>query len=61
MGGFTRFAASSRVQLRRPSADGAEQMVTLDYKAIEAGLSNAGMTVLSEGDIIVVPQRRLFE
>lgn len=61
MGGFTRFAASSRVQLRRAGPDGSEQMVTLDYKAIEAGLSNAGMTELSEGDVIVVPQRRLFE
>lgn len=61
MGGFTRFAASSRVQLRRAGPDGAEQMVTLDYKAIEAGLSAAGMTELAEGDVIVVPQRRLFE
>lgn len=61
MGGFTRFAASSRVQLRRPAADGSEELVTLDYKAIEAGLSSAGMTVLAAGDIIVVPQRRLFE
>lgn len=61
MGGFTRFAASSRVQLRRAGPDGSEQMVTLDYKAIEAGLSNAGMTELAEGDVIVVPQRRLFE
>lgn len=61
MGGFTRFAASSRVQLRRPAADGSEAMYTLDYKAIEEGRSNAGMTVLAPGDIIVVPQRRLFE
>ena len=61
MGGFTRFAASSRVQLRRPAANGSEQLYTLDYKAIEEGRSNAGMTVLAPGDIIVVPQRRLFE
>lgn len=61
MGGFTRFAASSRVQLRRPAPDGSEAMYTLDYKAIEDGSSNAGMTVLAPGDIIVVPQRRLFE
>lgn len=61
MGGFTRFAASSRVQLRRPAPDGSEQLYELDYKAIEEGRSNAGMTVLAPGDIIVVPQRRLFE
>lgn len=61
MGGFTRFAASSRVQLRRPAADGSEAVYTLDYKAIEQGRSNAGSTVLSAGDVIVVPQRRLFE
>ncbi|MEL6641385.1 MAG: polysaccharide biosynthesis/export family protein [Pseudomonadota bacterium] len=61
MGGFTRFAASSRVQLRRPAEDGSEAVYTLDYKAIEAGRSNAGSTVLAPGDVIVVPQRRLFE
>ncbi|MEL6570601.1 MAG: polysaccharide biosynthesis/export family protein [Pseudomonadota bacterium] len=61
MGGFTRFAASSRVQLRRPAADGSEEVYTLDYKAIEQGRSNAGSTVLAPGDVIVVPQRRLFE
>jgi len=61
MGGFTRFAASSRVQLRRPAADGTEAVYSLDYKAIEEGRSNAGMTVLIPGDVIVVPQRRLFE
>jgi len=36
-------------------------LYTLDYKAIEEGRSNAGMTVLAPGDVIVVPQRRLFE
>ncbi len=61
MGGFTRYAASSRVQLRRPSPDGSEAVYTLDYKAIEQGTSNAGSTVLAPGDVIVVPQRRLFE
>ena len=61
MGGFTRFAASSRVQLRRTAPDGTQQSYALDYKAIEAGLSNAGQTVLAPGDVIVVPQRRLFE
>ena len=56
MGGFTKFAAKKRVQLRR-----GDTTYLLDYPAIEAGSSTAGMTVLSAGDVIVVPQRRLFE
>lgn len=61
MGGFDRFAATSRIQLRRVDAAGTEQIYALDYDAIEAGTSPAGRTTLLEGDVIVVPQRRLFE
>lgn len=56
MGGFSKFAATKRIQLRRGS-----ESWTLNYKAIEAGKSNAGDTVLAEGDVIVIPQRMLFE
>ena len=56
MGGFSKFAATKRVQLRRGT-----QIYPLNYNAIEAGKSNAGSTVLSDGDVIVVPQRKLFE
>lgn len=56
IGGFSKFAAIKRIQLRRGA-----QTWTLNYKAIEAGSSNAGATVLGDGDIIVVPQRKLFE
>ena len=56
MGGFTKFAATKRVQLRR-----GVKTFGLNYKAIEDGTSTAGETVLQEGDVIVVPQRRLFE
>lgn len=56
MGGFTRFAAKKRLQLRR-----GDDTYALDYTAIEAGTSRAGDTVLQDGDVIVVPQRRLFE
>lgn len=56
MGGFTKFAADRRVQLRR-----GDEIYLLDYDAIEAGTSRIGNTVLAEGDVIVVPQRRLFE
>lgn len=61
MGGFTRFAATKRVQLRRTNSDGSELLYALSYDAIEAGQSNDGMIVLNAGDVIVVPQRRLFE
>jgi len=56
MGGFSKFAATKRIQLRRGA-----KTYGLDYKAIESGTSTAGATVLQEGDVIVVPQRRLFE
>ena len=61
MGGFTNFAATKRVQLRRADASGAEQVYTLNYPAIEAGAVTAGRATLADGDVIVVPQRRLFE
>lgn len=56
MGGFTKFAATKRIQLRRGS-----QTFVIDYTAIERGTSTAGATVLQKGDVILVPQRRLFE
>jgi len=55
MGGFTKFAAIKRIQLRR-----AATIVPLNYRQIEAGAQEAHMK-LREGDVIVVPQRRLFE
>ncbi len=56
MGGFSKFAATKRLQLRR---DG--QTYPLNYDAIEAGTSDAGATTLQAGDVLVIPQRRLFE
>jgi polysaccharide export outer membrane protein len=56
MGGFSPFAATKRVQLRR-----AGEITTISYNAIENGASNAGAIVLQDGDVIMVPQRKLFE
>lgn len=56
MGGFSPFAATKRVQLHRGG-----KIHTLSYDAIERGASTAGATVLQDGDVIVVPQRKLFE
>lgn len=61
MGGFSRFAATRRVQLRRVDASGTERVYTFDYNAMERGAAAGGQTVLAEGDVIVIPQRRLFE
>lgn len=55
-GGFTNFAATTRIQLRRGS-----QIYVIDYTKILDGSSNNGAVVLRSGDVIVVPQRKLFE
>ena len=61
MGGFTRFAATKRIQLRRTDPASKEETVyRLNYPAITAG-TNGGNAILLDGDVIVVPQRRLFE
>lgn len=61
-GGFTRFAATQRIQLRRTDPQTGQQSVyNIDYRAIERGASNIGNSVLANGDVIIVPERRLFE
>lgn len=59
-GGFTRFAAQKRVQLRRIGKDGAEDVYIFNYDGT-GGSSIGGSTRLQAGDVIVVPQRKLFE
>lgn len=61
IGGFSRFAAKKRVQLRRRDSTGKERVYNVNYKSILAGTSNIGMTVMAPGDVIIVPERRLFE
>lgn len=62
MGGFSNFAATKRIQLRRMDpASGIEKIYTFNYDAIERGLTQAGNTVIADGDVILVPQRKLFE
>jgi polysaccharide export outer membrane protein len=56
MGGFSKFAAVKRIQLRR-----GDQTFALNYEAIEAGLSDAGATTIKAGDVLIIPQRKLFE
>ena len=61
-GGFSDFAATRRIQLRRRDPrTGSERIFPIDYEAILDGRSSNGSVVLAEGDVIVVPTRRLFE
>ncbi|MEZ5793017.1 polysaccharide biosynthesis/export family protein [Albidovulum sp.] len=60
-GGLTRFAATKRVQLRRTDKKtGMETVYNYNYKAVKAGAS-APSIELREGDVIMVPERKLFE
>lgn len=61
-GGFTNFAALKRVQLRRTDRHTLQQRVfTINYKALADGAALSRDIVLEDGDIILVPERRLFE
>jgi polysaccharide biosynthesis/export protein len=61
-GGFDPFAATKRIQLRRrdPST-GQERLYLFNYNAVERGGAIQSMIALREGDVIIVPERRLFE
>lgn len=61
-GGFSKFAATKRLQLRRiDPQSGAEAVYPINYKALSQGATLKGNFVLREGDVILVPERRLFE
>jgi len=60
-GGLTKFAATKRIQLRRTGADGHEIIYKFNYKAIANGAQITGSTKVQDGDVIIVPQRGLFE
>ncbi|WP_413873712.1 polysaccharide biosynthesis/export family protein [Albidovulum sp.] len=60
-GGLTRFAAVKRIQLHRPDKKtGMETVYNFNYKAIQGG-AKAPVIVLRDGDVIVAPERKLFE
>jgi len=60
-GGMTRFAAQKRVQLRRAGANGQQSVFLVNYRAILDGAQMQSNVTLQDGDVIVVPERRLFE
>jgi len=60
-GGVGPFAAKQRIQVRRRAAGGNETIFMFNYKAYEAGLDLEGNVALRAGDVIMVPERGLFD
>lgn len=61
-GGLDRFAATKRIQLRRTDPQtGQERLFIFNYRAVERGGAIESMITLREGDVVLVPERRLFE
>lgn len=60
-GGFTRFAADRRIELHRAAEGGGANIYRFNYRTRGGQGGISGMTVLAPGDVIVVPERRLFE
>lgn len=60
-GGLSPFAAKKRLQLRRTDKNGVEKTYRLNYEAIELGGGAGGAMQLVDGDVIIIPQRKLFE
>jgi polysaccharide export outer membrane protein len=60
-GGFTRFAATKRIQLRRyDPATGESTAAVFNFRNLADGGAFRDFP-LADGDIILVPERRLFE
>lgn len=60
-GGPSAFAANKRIQVRRFTENDGEQIFLFDYDKILEGLVPGNYIDLADGDIIIVPQRGLFE
>jgi polysaccharide export outer membrane protein len=60
-GGVGPFAAKSRIQVRRRGAGGDETIFMFNYRAYEAGSDLEGNIKLRAGDVIMVPERGLFD
>lgn len=60
-GGIGPYAAERRIQVRRRLPGGNETIFTFNYEAYEAGADIKGDITLRPGDVVLVPQRGLFE
>ena len=59
-GGPGVFAAIGRIQVRRRTEAG-ETVFLYDYESVEDGLVPSEAIMLRDGDVIIVPERNLFE
>ena len=59
-GGLAPFAAKKRIQVRR-RIEGVESVFIFNYNAFEAGTDLEGNIDLRPNDVVVVPERGLFE
>src|SRR5882757_597210 len=60
-GGIGPFAAKNRIQVRRRADGGDETIFMFNYRAYEAGADLEGNISLRAGDVIMVPERGLFD
>lgn len=60
-GGIGPFAAKSKIQVRRRAPSGSETIFMFDYRAYEHGYDIEGNVRLRTGDVIMVPERGLFD
>lgn len=59
-GGLGPFAAKKRIQVRR-KVDGQEMLYPFNYDDVEQGKDISGNIFLKDGDVIVVPEKGIFE
>jgi polysaccharide export outer membrane protein len=59
-GGFSPFAAKKRIQVRR-KINGVESLFVFNYDDFFSGRNFDDNLVLHAGDVIIVPERGLFE
>lgn len=59
-GGLGPFAAEKRIKIRRKQS-GAENLYEFDYEAFTEGYDLSGNMLLQNGDVVIVPERGLFE
>jgi polysaccharide export outer membrane protein len=61
-GALTKFAADQRIELHRKAKDGSAQIYMFNLRQVAGGKGRiSGMTQMAPGDVVVVPQRKLFE
>ena len=60
-GGPSQFAATKRIQLRRTDRSGQETIYLFNYDAAQRGARISNNLVVQTGDVILFPERRLFE